>query len=309
MKGKEDRVAETCAHLFHFTADKAGMKRDRSEVNQVIFDMSKNSQYFKNAQNKDEKTQTRVLEMKKRVEMLTDAELLTIRKDIYRQARKVKQPSQIICVVDMDMFFAAVEMRDNTSLIGKPVAVGGPSMISTANYEARKYGVRSAMPGFIAVKLMPKDVPLIFIRPHMEKYKAASEEIMTMFKTLDPNLSCTSLDEAVLDLDPYLTNHFPEITEYRERMVKAGEVIMEMLNKVAIQTRLTCSAGIAPTKMLAKIASDVNKPHGLKVVFPEELLSFARSLPIRNIPGIGRSVNDYYKNLLVYPLFLISGTN
>jgi len=155
--------------------------------------------------------------------------------------------------IDMDMFYAAVEIRDNPSLIDKPVAVGNLSMVSTSNYVARKFGVRSAMPGFLAQKLC-KD--LIFVNHNFRKYEADSSKIMDILKNYDKNIESMGMDEAYLDLTEYCKNHY--INEGKDLL----ELVNEIKNKIITATQLTSSIGIACNKMLAKICSDKNKPNG-----------------------------------------------
>jgi DNA polymerase kappa len=147
-------------------------------------------------------------------------------------------------------FYAAVEMRDNPDLRGKPVAVGGIKMICTANYEARKYGVRAAMPGFIATRLCPN---LVFVPTNFDKYRQVAEQTREIFRQYDPNFEAMSLDEAYLDLTDYMQQH-PQHTP--------SEVVAELRSRIFQITQLTASAGIACNSKLAKICSDVNKPNG-----------------------------------------------
>jgi len=155
--------------------------------------------------------------------------------------------------VDMDMFFAAVEIRDNPDLADKPVAIGNMSMISTANYVARKYGVRSAMPGFIAQKLCPD---LIFVDINFKKYNEVSKVFKSILEDYDPNYESMGCDEASVDITDYLRSTEQDNDEGREK------VAMEIRTRINEATRLTCSAGVACNKMLAKICSDMNKPNG-----------------------------------------------
>lgn len=151
------------------------------------------------------------------------------------------------------MFFVAVEMRDNPSLKDKPCAVGGMSMISTANYIARKYGVRSAMPGFIAMKLCPD---LILLNHSSEKYREASKEFKTILAEYDPEYESMGGDEANLDLTNYLREHDIHGKD------KVWELCETIRKRVYDKIKLTISCGIAPNKMLAKLGSDMNKPNG-----------------------------------------------
>lgn len=157
------------------------------------------------------------------------------------------------------------------------MAVGGKAMISTANYEARKYGVRSAMPGFIALKLCPD---LVFVPNDFAKYRAASDQTRHVFRRFDPDFESGGMDEASLNITDYLarSNTAP------------SEVARDLRETVLKETGLTCSVGIAPNCMLAKVASDMNKPNGQYEIPSDEsaILEFLQTLPVRKVCGIGR---------------------
>lgn len=174
----------------------------------------------------------------------------------------------------MDCFYAAVEIRDNPSLKEKPVVVGGKpntrGVVSTCSYEARKYGIHSAMSCARAYQLCPQ---AIFVPTQMAKYRKVSNQIREIFKKYTEIIEPLSLDEAYLDV----TGHELYATEIAKRIRK----------KIESETGLTGSAGVAANKLIAKIASDVNKPNGLTVVIPEKSKAFMRNLPLRKIPGIG----------------------
>ena len=192
--------------------------------------------------------------------------------------------------LDMDMFFAAVEIRDNPSLKDVPMAIGGMSMISTSNYIARKYGVRSAMPGFIAMKLCPQ---LKLIQPHFYRYKEESMKIMTILEKYDLCIESMGLDEAYLDLTDFC----------KKNKIYSKEEIIDLVNQIKKEifeeTQLTCSCGIACNKTLAKICSDYNKPNGLFFLDyePQVIEEFVSKLSIRKIPFIG-SKTESKLNLL-----------
>jgi DNA polymerase IV len=179
--------------------------------------------------------------------------------------------------VDMDAFYASVEQRDDESLRGKPVAVGGPAasrgVVAAASYEARRFGVRSAMPMARAVRLCPH---LLVVPPDFRKYKAVSSEVFEIFRQTTPLVEPLSLDEAYLDVTE---NAWGELL---------GRRVAERL-KAAIQegTGLTASAGVAPNKFLAKIASGWKKPDGLTVIAPERIERFLQGLPIDALWGVG----------------------
>lgn len=183
-----------------------------------------------------------------------------------------------IAHVDMDAFYASVEQRDAPELRGKPVIVAWSQeprgVVVAASYEARKFGVRSAMPATRAVRLCPEG---IFVRPDFERYRAVSKQIREIFLRHTPLVEPLSLDEAYLDLTEELTG-IPTATE------AAATIRLEIRE----ETNLTASAGVAPNKFLAKIASDWNKPDGLFVIRPHEVDRFLLPLPVGKIPGVGR---------------------
>ena len=183
--------------------------------------------------------------------------------------------------VDMDMFYAAVEMRDNPSLRDVPMAVGGVGMLSTSNYLARKFGVRAAMPGFIGKKLCPQ---LVIVPGNMEKYSQVSQVVRAVFREYDPNFAPMSLDEAYLDITDILAKKRAEDGE-----VTAWSLVNEMRWKIEERTELTASAGIAPNCFLAKVCSDLNKPDGQYELAPQVdiIAEFVSKLVIRKVGGIG----------------------
>lgn len=178
----------------------------------------------------------------------------------------------------MDCFFAAVEVKHNPSLKGKAIAVGGSpeerGVISTASYEARKFGVRSALASSRALKLCPH---LVLIPPHFDLYHEESEAIREIFFGYTSKVEPLSLDEAFLD-----------VTNCERYNGSATLIAKEIRQKIFEKTGLTCSAGVAPNKFLAKIASDWNKPNGIKIIRPDEVSEFVRSLSIEKIFGVGK---------------------
>ncbi len=180
--------------------------------------------------------------------------------------------------IDQDCFYAAVEIRDNPRLKGKPVAVGGRpegrGVLTTANYEARKYGVKSAMPTSQALKLCPQ---LILAPINFSKYRAESKKIREIFKLFTDKIEPLSLDEAYLD-----------VTNCKQLEGSATLIAKEIRRLIYEKTKLTASAGIAENKFLAKVASDWNKPNGQKTITPSQTLSFATKLPVNKIPGVGK---------------------
>lgn len=178
--------------------------------------------------------------------------------------------------VDMDAFYASVEQRDSPELRGLPIAVGGGSargVVTTASYEARKFGVRSAMPGFKARRLCPE---LIFVKTRFDAYKTVSRQIRDIFKRYTDLIEPLSLDEAFLD-----------VTDPRRGGPIATEIAAEIKKEIHEETELTASAGVSYNKFLAKIASDLEKPDGLTVIRPEQAEAFIAALPIERFFGVG----------------------
>jgi DNA polymerase-4 len=178
--------------------------------------------------------------------------------------------------VDMDAFYASVEQRDTPDLRGKPVAVGGArerGVVAAASYEARKFGVRSAMPSVTAKR---KCRELIFVRPRFDVYRAVSHQIRAILAEYTPLIEPLSLDEAYLD-----------VTENLKAMPSATEIAEEIRARIHAETSLTASAGISYNKFLAKMASDVRKPNGQFVITPKKGPAFVESLPVGKFHGIG----------------------
>ncbi|SDI58056.1 DNA polymerase-4 [Ferrimonas sediminum] len=189
--------------------------------------------------------------------------------------------------IDMDCFYAAVEMRDNPSLRDKPIAVGGQAsgrgVIATCNYQARAFGVRSAMPTHKAQQLCPD---LVLVPHRMEVYKAVSQQIHAIFRQYTELVEPLSLDEAFLDVTGK-----PHCQGSATRMAEAIRA------DIYAATGLTASAGVAPNKFLAKVASDENKPNGQMVVAPEQAAEFAARLPLKRIPGVGPKTSERLQRL------------
>ncbi|MEK1930642.1 MAG: DNA polymerase IV [Pararhizobium sp.] len=178
--------------------------------------------------------------------------------------------------VDMDAFYASVEQRDNPELRGLPVAVGhgeARGVVAAASYEARKFGVHSAMPSVTAKRKCPE---LIFVRPRFDAYRAVSEQIHAIFSEYTPLIEPLSLDEAYLD-----------VTENLKGMQLATEIAEEIRARIKAETGLTASAGVSYNKFLAKMASDQRKPDGLFVITPKNGPAFVEALPVKKFHGVG----------------------
>lgn len=179
--------------------------------------------------------------------------------------------------IDMDAFFAAVEQRDDPGLRGRPVVVawrGARSVVCAASYEARRFGIRSAMPALRAERLCPDAV---FVAPDFIRYRAVSRQVREIFLSHTPLVEPLSLDEAYLD-----------VTDHLHDMPSATAVAETIRAQIRETTALTASAGVAPNKFLAKIASDWRKPDGLFVIRPSQVEAFLTPLPVGRIPGVGK---------------------
>ncbi len=198
-------------------------------------------------------------------------------------------PNRKIIHIDMDAFYASVEQMDHPELMGKPIAVGGSEnrgVVAAASYEARKFGVRSAISGVLAKKNCPD---LIFVKPRFDRYKEISAKIHRIFRDYTDLIEPLSLDEAYLDVTLNKKGN-PSAT------LLAQEIRMRILNEVG----LTASAGISVNKFVAKIASDYNKPNGQKTVNPEEVIPFLEALPIRKFYGVGKVTTEKMYQLGIF---------
>lgn len=178
-----------------------------------------------------------------------------------------------------------------------PMAVGGEGMLSTSNYAARRFGVRAAMPGFIARKLCPK---LVIVRPNFDKYKAVSAVVGAVFARYDPGYAAMSLDEAYLDITDFLANdHNLRLPDELKSRTHAELVVEDIRAEIFADTQLTASAGIAPNTFLAKVCSDMNKPNGQFYLKPdlEVIRSFVKGLPVRKACGIGKVTEELLSGL------------
>jgi len=198
--------------------------------------------------------------------------------------------SRVILHVDMDAFYASVEVRENPALEGKPVVVGADprehprGVVLTASYEARQYGVRSAMSCVEASRRCPQAV---FVPPHFELYGRVSGEIMDTLRTFADRLQPSGIEEGFLDVTIRTGGSFSH----------AHDLAREIKVAIRDRHRLTCSIGIAPTKAIAKIASDLQKPDGLTVVAPDEVVAFLAPISVRKILGVGPKTAERLKRL------------
>ncbi len=186
----------------------------------------------------------------------------------------------------MDAFYASIEQRDNPELRGKPIAVGGSGqrgVVAAASYEARRYGVRSAMPSKTALRLCPN---LIFVKHRFPVYTEVSKQIRSIFHEYTDLVEPLSLDEAYLD-----------VTENKKDITSAMQIAIDIRRRIFEETQLTASAGVSFNKFLAKVASDINKPNGMKTILPEEAIEFLEKLPVEKFHGIGKVTAERMKKM------------
>ena len=191
--------------------------------------------------------------------------------------------------IDMDAFYASVEQMDNPALRGKPIAVGGSEnrgVVAAASYEARKFGVRSAISGVLAKKYCPE---IIFVRPRFDRYKEISSKIHKIFHDYTDMVEPLSLDEAYLD-----------VTQNKKGNPSASLLAQEIRLRIFNEVGITASAGISVNKFVAKIASDYNKPNGQKTVNPDEVIPFLEELPIRKFYGVGKVTTEKMYQLGIF---------
>ncbi|MCZ4317740.1 DNA polymerase IV [Aequorivita viscosa] len=200
-----------------------------------------------------------------------------------------EMPLRKIIHIDMDAFYASVEQLDNPELRGKPLAVGGSSargVVAAASYEARKFGVRSAMSGAMAKKLCPE---LIFVKTNFDRYKEVSKQIRQIFLEFTDLVEPLSLDEAYLD-----------VTENKKGNPSATMIAEEIRKRIKEVTGLNASAGISINKFVAKIASDINKPNGQKTLGPEEVEPFLETLDVKKFYGVGKVTKEKMYRLGIF---------
>lgn len=351
--------------LIIAAADKAGMQRvDRARVDAIILRESGNSLFMQQQRRRDEKVNARIVAMKRKMESFRPPPVDSDRTSIATMIQERPQRS-VYCVIDMDMFYMACELLTHPQLRDKPACVGG-GLILTSNYRAREYGVRSAMAGYIGDSLVRELSggleELVHVKANYQLYQEKSRLVINLLREYDPTLKSYSLDEAYLNLGPYLALHlrhpdwdhdeiknalvqsvpedrdarsefstedsderirqqitqnddadeilaeksFPSVWDDRanadsiselmmfpdEECLAAASALLEKIRQRVYERTggLTCSAGMAPNFMLAKIASDFNKPNGQYVVPSDQdsIQSFLFPLPIRKVPGIGR---------------------
>jgi DNA polymerase kappa len=326
------QVSADASALIISASDKAGMEGiDRTKIDAIILRESGNSKFMQQQRKRDEKVNQRIEQYQQRLSQASPQDYaVTPQLDDELRKYQQEQSTRSTCVVvDMDMFYMACELLTYPELKDRPACVGR-GMILTSNYLARRYGVRSAMAGFIGDKLVAElsqgKERLIHVPSNFDLYKQQSKIVVEVLREYDPNLKAYSLDEAYLDIGPYLAlylqqkqpqqqhneNHHRSHEQIRQALMKqrsdddchvdfllsfspltcqqaTNAIVLHLRRRVEEATGgLTCSAGIAPNFALAKIASDKNKPNGQLLIDPNHVLEFDRPLPVRKMPGIGR---------------------
>ena len=267
-------------HLLGPSLTKAGQEKvDQQKISEIIYDASKGSKFFNNEEVKDKvltEKIARILARRAQLEKLDLSSDLRRADECMTELELSRDLSQTIVHIDCDAFYAAVEELDRPELKNVPFAVG-KGVLTTCNYEARKYGCRSAMAGFVAKKLCPQ---LVQLPLNFAKYTAKATEVRAILAEYDPRFESASIDEAYLNITQYC----------QENGLAAEDAVSRLRNEVAEKTKITISAGIAANAKIAKIASNKNKPNGQCFVPSDRnsVMSFMRDLPTRKVNGIGR---------------------
>ncbi|GAB7338043.1 hypothetical protein MBLNU457_4412t1 [Dothideomycetes sp. NU457] len=267
-------------HLLGPSLTKAGQDSvDQKKVSEIIYNASKGSKYFNNEENKDKILTQKInqtLARKRQLEKLDLKHDLRKADEYIAQLELSRDLSQSIVHIDCDAFYAAVEELERPELRDVPFAVG-KGVLTTCNYQARKFGCRSGMAGFVADKLCPQ---LIHVSPSFEKYVAKAKEVRAVLEQYDPRFESASVDEAYLNMTAYCKEHdmTPEAA------------VQQMRDEVHEKCKITISAGIASNTKLAKIGSNMNKPNGQFRLQPDRtsIMTFMRDLPTRKVNGVGR---------------------
>ncbi|CAD6574357.1 MAG: hypothetical protein ASARMPRED_006677 [Alectoria sarmentosa] len=267
-------------HLLGPSLTKAGQDTvDQQKVSEIIYNASKGSKYFNNEEYKDKNlTQKieKILARKRQLERVDLASDLRRADEYIEELELSRDLSQTVVHIDCDAFYAAVEELDRPELKHVPMAVG-KGVLTTCNYHARKFGCRSGMAGFVAMKLCPD---LVCLPLNFEKYTAKAQEVREILVEYDPRFESASIDEAYLNITQYC----------EEKHMDPEDAVSQLRDEVAERTKITISAGIAANAKIAKIASNRNKPNGQFKVANDRttILAFMRDLPTRKVNGIGR---------------------
>jgi len=308
---KEPCPRTSAPSLLSLNDTKAGMVGlDKEKIDSIIREASKDSAFHRRQLERQRVLDSHVQDMVRKMNSFTPQEIAAATEEMDVRAKSLEYRrwdlSRILVHLDMDMFFAAVEIRDNPSLADKPVAVGSNSMLSTSNYVARKFGVRAGMAGFIGKKLCPQ---LVILPSNFKKYSETSKLVMDIIAEYDPNYSSSSVDEASFDLTEhvkmkYTMEHdfdFHDLNSLPAPVWQmAFDVVNEIRGKIEEKTKLTASAGISHNRMFAKLCSDLNKPNGqymLAATSVDVVEEFLYRTQVRKIPGIGPVQEQYLRGI------------
>ena len=268
-------------NLMSLNDTKAGMQNlDKAAINAIIEKASRGSKFYEAKSKAQKRIDVKKEAMQEKLGHLSQDQIQVAEQNAEKILNEIRLSesdfTRTISHFDMDAFYAAVEEKYDPSLKDLAFAVGSTGMLSTSNYKARQFGVRSGMPGFIGKKLCPQ---LKIVPPNFDRYRKEAVAIRDIFREYDPNFCPMSLDEAYLDLTDFLLQH-PSKT--------AQDIVQEIRAKIEAQTRLTASAGVSFNTMLAKIASDQKKPNGqFELLDREKVPDFLSNLPVRKVGGIG----------------------
>ncbi|KAL7519717.1 hypothetical protein ACHAWX_004474 [Stephanocyclus meneghinianus] len=336
-------TSNTAAALLISASDKAGMQNiDRERINAILLRESGNSTFMQRQRRMDEVTDAKIQQMKNRLHErdASDEDATHWRKRLLRSTidpmlhryQIQRRPLSSRAVIDMDGFFVSCHILSRPHLADVPACVGSSSMISTSNYAARKYGVRAAMPGYLGKLLVDElsggEESLTFVKSDYELYRRKSEQVRRILEEYDPHLRMYSLDEAYMDIGPYLnvmlSSDGADHESIQSQLSKEGNkteeensgvardvapdvyheaaqtLLRSIRQRVKDETGLSCSAGLASNFLLAKVASDINKPDGQHFVGPteQEIRDFLHPLPCRKISGVGRVMEKTLRGAL-----------
>ncbi|XP_054168616.1 DNA polymerase kappa-like [Oppia nitens] len=295
--------------IMNINDNKAGMTGlDTDRINKIIHEWSNGSHFHSFQTRRQQRIDGHINDMKKHLSTITVWQRQQCLKeaDVYvKNIESERDMSRIIGLIDLDMFFAAVEIKYNPLLKDKPIAVGSEQMLGTSNYIARKYGIRPGMPGALAKRLCPQ---LIIIKGNYSSYSVESKAVMKIISEFDPNYMKMSLDEAYIDLTEYVIDIYCQQNVNFDRYClkdcrqlpddiwdTASLVMSKIRQRILDETQLSASAGIACNKMIAKVCSDINKPNGQHMVRGnrQEIEEFLVDTPIRKVCGIGPVSGQY----------------
>jgi DNA polymerase kappa len=286
-------------HIIRLDDRKAGFdKVDKQRVEAIMNEASRGSKYYLHEQRLAALRQARVEEVASKCnayDALSAVEQMALQEQASMTIRSLEHGRLmgVFAHLDMDAFYASVAEKKNPSLRGVPFGVGGLSMLSTTNYVARGYGVRSGIPGFIGKQLCPQ---LVLVPLDFPAYIRASEAMRGIVAEYDQHYFSVGLDEVTLNVEPHIRRYFPNETATLTQMLQRADVVLkEIRDRILAVTGLTASGGTAPTVALSKVAGNKNKPNGqflLNASTPHEVMEFLKTLPIRKFPGVGRALEE-----------------